>query len=206
MRAVNLLPEDARGDRGAAALLTTTSVAAVGAALFAAVLIIVGVSFVQAHGKVSDRQETLDSLTQEVTALQAQRAASASSQTTDQARVAAFTAAASGRMAWDGLLDDLSRVLPAGSWLTSLNMQGGVPVTTASGVPTPVVGATLPTAFTVSGLAFSHDVVVRVMQRLSRVPVLSDVTLQSSARTQVGTRSAYQFTMSANIRPPGGDR
>jgi len=171
--------------------------------LFAAAAIIVGVSFVQAHGKVSDRNETLNSLTKRVTELQAQRAASASSQSSDQARVAAFTSAATARMAWDDLLDDVSRVLPAGSWLTTLTMQGGVPVT--PGTTAGVTSAT-PTAFVVSGYAFSHDVVARVIDRLSRVPLLADVTLQTDTKAQIGTRPAFQFTMSANIRPPGGDR
>ena len=46
--------------------------------------------------------------------------------------------------------------------------------------------ATAPTAFTVSGLAFSQDEVAQVMDRLERVPALSDVTLQSSARRTAG--------------------
>ena len=40
------------------------------------------------------------------------------------------------------------------------------------------------------------------MDRLELVPALSDVTLQSSARTTAGTTQAYQFTMSANVLPP----
>ena len=39
------------------------------------------------------------------------------------------------------------------------------------------------------------------MQRLELVPALSDVTLQSSTRAKVGTRNAYQFTLSANVLP-----
>src|SRR4051794_20238098 len=125
MRAVNLLPEDARGEGRSVTLLTTTSVAVTAAALFVAVAVFVGVSFTQAHNKVSDKRTTLEGLQHQVTELQAARAASASTQTSDQVRVAAFTTASSGRMSWDDLLDDVSRVLPAGSWLTSLNLTGG---------------------------------------------------------------------------------
>jgi Tfp pilus assembly protein PilN len=103
-------------------------------------------------------------------------------------------------MRWDGLLDDLSRVLPAGSWLTSLNMKTGSSTAMPS-TPTST-DASVPTAFTVSGVAFSQDTVASVMQRLSLVPALSDVTLQSSSRTTVGTTKAYQFTMSANVLAP----
>ena len=58
-------------------------------------------------------------------------------------------------MKWDDLLDDISRVLPAGSWLSSLNMQAGTTAPAAAG-PTPAT-ATAPTAFTVSGVAFTQD-------------------------------------------------
>ena len=40
------------------------------------------------------------------------------------------------------------------------------------------------------------------MQRLELVPALSNVTLQSSTRTTVGTTKAYQFTMSGSVRLP----
>ena len=41
--------------------------------------------------------------------------------------------------------------------------------------------------------------VAQVMDRLERVPALSGVTLQSSARTAVGSTKAFQFTISANV-------
>jgi Tfp pilus assembly protein PilN len=187
MRAVNLLPEDGR-ERGPE-LLTQTSVLAGGAGLLAAVTLFVGFSYVQAHGKTSDRSDTLSALRKH---------------TGDQARVAAFTAASSARMTWDELFDDISRVLPAGSWLTSMNMQGGAPVTAIAGAA--AVPTSAPTAFTVSGVAFSNDVVAQVMQRLALVPLLGDVTLQTSSKTPIGASNAYSFTMSASILPPGADR
>ena len=204
MRAVNLLPEDARNS--GPEILTTTSVAAGAGALFLAVVVFLTLSYVQAHNRVADRDETLQALSQSVEQLQAAQAASAAGQSNDQARVAAFTAAASARMAWDDLLDDVSRVLPDGSWLTSLNMQAAAPVSVPAGTTTAVAGGSVPTTFTVSGVAFSHDVVATVMQRLARVPALSDVTLQQSTRADIGERPAYQFTMSAALRPAGVDR
>jgi Tfp pilus assembly protein PilN len=206
MRAVNLLPEDGR-ERGPE-LLTQTSVLAGGAGVLAAVTLFVGVSYFQAHGKTSDRRHTLSALQQEVTEVQAAAAAAQAAKATahsgDQARVAAFTTASATRMTWDVLFDDISRMLPSGSWLTSMNMQGGAPVTGTAGAA--AVPTAAPTAFTVSGVAFSNDVVAQVMERLSRVPELGDVTLQSSTKTSVGTQDAVNFSMSASILPPGADR
>jgi Tfp pilus assembly protein PilN len=198
MRAVNLLPEQNRpGTRPT--VLTTTSVLAGGGALLAALVLFVGVSFVQGHGKASDRRDTLAKLERNVDTLRVAQARSTAQQGSAQARVAAFTTASGARMNWDDLLDDISRVLPDGSWLSSLNAQAG---TTAPAAPAQTPAAsTAPTAFTVSGVAFTPEIVAQVMDRLERVPALSNVTLQSSARTMAGSSQAYQFTMSANVLP-----
>jgi Tfp pilus assembly protein PilN len=198
MRAVNLLPEQNRRD-GIPTLLTTKSVLAGGATLVTAAALFCGVSFVQSHDRASDRRDTLAGLQRQVDALELAKDRTAAAQSGDRARVAAFTTAAGARMRWDNLLDDLSRVLPAGSWLSSLDMQSttAAPVTAS---PMPVT-TTAPTAFTASGFAFTQDIVAGVMQRLELVPALSDVTLQSSTRTKVGTRNAYQFTLNANVLP-----
>jgi Tfp pilus assembly protein PilN len=206
MRAVNLLPEQKRRGGKPSRLTPTTSVIAVGAGLLAVVVAAFAFLFMQSHGQVSGKQDNLTALQQQVTQLQDAQARKAALQSGDQARVSAFTTAAGARMRWDGLLDDISRVLPAGSWLTSMNMQAGNGTSTTTGStsssPSTPTGATAPTAFTVSGVAFTQDTVASVMQRLSLVPSLSDVTLQSSSRTTVGTAKAYQFTMSANVLTP----
>jgi Tfp pilus assembly protein PilN len=201
MRAVNLLPEQKRSG-GAPTVLTTTSVLVGGASVLTALGLFLGVSYTQSHGRVTDRQQTLAGLQSRVESLQAARTHSVVSQSGDQARVAAITTAAAGQMRWDHVLDDISRVLPAGSWLSSLDMQAPGPVTPVPAASTPTTDTTSPTAFTVSGVAFTQDIVAQVMQRLELVPALSDVTLQSSTRTTVGTAQAYQFTMSANVLPP----
>jgi Tfp pilus assembly protein PilN len=201
MRAVNLLPEQKRRGGKPSRITPTTSVIAGGAGLLAVVVAAFAFLFVQSHGKVSGKQAGLAALQQQVTELQDAQARKAALQSGDQARVAAFTAAAGARMRWDGVLDDISRVLPAGSWLTSMNMQAAGSPTPAAPSTTPT-SASVPTAFTVSGVAFTQDTVAKVMQRLALVPALSDVTLQSSSRTTVGTTKAYQFTMSANVLAP----
>jgi hypothetical protein len=65
---------------------------------------------------------------------------------------------------------------------------------------------TAPTGFVVSGFALSQPVVARLLQQLALVPMLSDITLQRSETTSVGADTAYQFTLSANVRLNGASR
>ncbi len=200
MRAVNLLPEEYRPSSGPG-LPSAMSFAVGGACALVATMGFLGVAFVQGHNKVSEKQDALQALQQEVAEAQAAQARTAAQQGSDRARVSAFAAASATRMPWDDLLDDVSRVLPAGSWLSSLNMQTSAPDVAAS-VPAGTTPTATPTSFTVTGIAFTQDTVAKVMQQLELVPALSDVTLQSSIRTVVGTQKAYQFTMNASVRSP----
>ena len=111
-------------------------------------------------------------------------------------------------MAWDGLLDQLSRVLPQGAWLESLQATGGAvasaptAATTASATPAPTAA---PTGFVVTGKARSQEIVASVLERLALIPALSDVSLQSTQRADVAGKKAVQFTIGANVRSPGGN-
>jgi hypothetical protein len=202
MRAVNLLPESER--QGGAPVLTTTSVVIGGAVMLGIVWICLGVLFFQSHGHVSHRESQLFALQQQVAQVQAENAAKAAKASTtaadNQGRVTAFDTASAARLNWDNLLDDISHVLPTGSWVSSLTMQAATPASVTT--TTPPTLATPPTAFLVSGVAFSPDIIAKVMDRLSLIPQLSDITLQSSSRADIGTTPAYSFTMSANINAP----
>ena len=204
MRAVNLLPDQGRG--GGPPVLTTTSVGVGGGAIFLVVAIFFCVLFLHEHGRVSSRHHQLATIQSQITTLQAQtaqRAAAASaSSSANESRVAAFDQASSARVNWDNLLDDVSRVLPAGTWLSTMNMQAGSPASTTTTTPTTPGTTPTPTAFVVSGVAFSQDLVAKLMQRLALIPAISDVTLQSTSRADIGTTKAYQFSVSANINPP----
>jgi Tfp pilus assembly protein PilN len=205
MRAVNLLPEERRGDQtGGSRFPDTKWVLIAGASLLAVAFVFVSVSFIGARSKVSDKRSALHALQLEVAQAQARvrsrpTAATAPSARDTQARLAAFDAASAARISWDTLLADVARVLPAGAWLSNLSLHGGTTATDATGAPAPSTG----TGFTVSGFALSHDVVAEVMQRLALVPMLTDVTLQSSQRSDLGTHKAYAFTMSASVRVNG---
>jgi Tfp pilus assembly protein PilN len=196
MRAVNLLPEHER--QGGAPVVTTPAVTIAASALAVILVIVLAVVYISDRGTVSDKRETLTAIEQKIVDIQERTARNAAAQSVDQARLQAFTAAAAGRVPWDVLLDDISRVLPAGSWLSSLNAQGGAAAATTdpAAVPATTDPAAVPAAFTVSGTALTQNTVARVLDRLELVPMLSDVTLQSSA----GTTNAYGFSMSATVR------
>ncbi len=119
MRAVNLLPAprvDKRPERRPRAVLRTTKAIAVaaGARARAGRGRSSGSPSRRRRSDVSDRQATLEGLEAEVAQSQAAASVSAAVAAQTQAHLAAVTAAASGRTAWDGLLDQLSRVMPRG--------------------------------------------------------------------------------------------
>jgi Tfp pilus assembly protein PilN len=211
MEAINLLPAGAIrhkrwgavADGGSAKRVLVTAAAAAGV-----VTVLFGAAFVQAHSAVSDNQATLDGLEQKVATAQAKAAVVQAARTSAQARRVAVTEVNSKRITWEQVLRDLSRVLPANVWLQTLQAQSPTPTVGASTAsttsPTTMTGTT-PTAFVVTGYTSSQKGVARVIDRLSVLPWLSDVSLQQSTRadTAVGGK-AVQFTIGANLSSTGG--
>ncbi len=190
MRAVNLLPDPRTDKRHAdrpSRLQSTKAIAAAAGAVLVLVAAVSGVAFTKARSDVSDRQSTLNGLQAELAGVQAKAAVSAAAADQTQAHLAAVSTAASGRIAWDGLLDQLSRVMPRGAWLESLqgtNAAPAVAASTSTSTPsTPAAGAA-PTGFVVTGYARSQATVARALDRLVLMPALSDVSLQTSERSR----------------------
>jgi len=218
MRAVNLLPApraDKRQESSQSRVQPTTAVAAAAAAVLVLAAVAVGVAFSQGRSTVNDRRSKLDALQAQVARTQATATVSAALAAQVQSHLSAVTTAASGRTAWDTLLDQLSRVMPTGSWLDSLQATGpaAASATTSTDVTTTTSTTTTPTTtpsasptgFVVSGYALSQDTVARALERLALIPALCDVSLQSTQRTEVAGKDAVQFTIGANVVAGGGN-
>ncbi len=210
MRAVNLLPDPRTDKRHAdrpSRLQSTKAIAAAAGAVLVFVAAVSGVAFTKARSDVSDRQSTLNGLQAELAGVQAKATVSAAAVDQTQAHLAAVSTAASGRIAWDGLLDQLSRVMPRGAWLESLqgtNAAPAAPAPASTSTPSAPAAGAAPTGFVVTGYARSQATVARALDRLVLMPALSDVSLQSSERSDVGTKKAIKFTIGANVRSAGG--
>jgi Tfp pilus assembly protein PilN len=214
MRAVNLLPADAarrkRRRVGAAAETGSSKRVLATAAAVAAVLVLaLGAAFVQAHRTVSDRQSTLEGLEQDVAAAQAKAAEVQAARSSAQARRVAVTDVTSKRITWEQVLRDLARALPTNVQLETLQAQSPTPTvsssTTAVASTTPATTGAAPTAFTVTGFTGSQRSVARVIDRLSALPWLSDVSLQQTTRQERAEGgNAVQFTIGANLGSIGG--
>jgi len=106
-------------------------------------------------------------------------------------RVAALAAALSTRIAFDRLLSQISRVLPADAWLTGLTASSpSVPTTTigVSGAPQPS-STSGPQGVTIEGATYSQESVARVLSRLAVVPTLQNVRLTASAIVEPSSQS-----------------
>ncbi len=205
MRAINLLPrDDAR--RGAQRPQWIVLVPVVLAVLLAAGL---SATFLQASGKVKDKQAELASLQEALQAIPTPDAAKVKSQTAlaadKQARATALSSALSRRVAWDRVFRELSLVLPDDVWLATLSAKAPV-LSSVATPPAPAVpgSSVAATGFTLDGYTYSHAAVARLLSRLAVVPDLVNVQLQTSARTKLGTASAVHFTIAADVRRPGG--
>lgn len=202
MKAVNLLPADYKQVRQASlgSGLSKHPVAVGGTAAAVVVAALLGLSYQSASHSVKTNQTQLDAINAQVAAL-AQPATSASQSVRD--RINQVTTADATRMSWDGFMTKLARVLPEDVWLSTMSVQETAPVapsTTGTPAPAPApVPGVAPTGFSVTGYTYSQTSVARLMRRLSMLPWLSDVSLQSSSETVVGTHSVFQFTIVGGV-------
>ena len=102
-----------------------------------------------------------------------------------QARSGAFSSVVSGRIVWEKVLRDLSRVMPPNAYLSTLTASSPTASTAAAGG--------VPVAFSVAGSTSSQPAVALVLDRLALLPWLSGVTLQSSTRAGVGDVSVHDW-------------
>jgi Tfp pilus assembly protein PilN len=175
----------------------------VGAVALLVVFAFAGIAFTRDHGAVSRRQGELTSLRQQLASIQNTAAAAAAARTRSERRYDAVVGVAAARVPWDRLLDDVSRVIPSGAWLSQLAAEPTAPDPANPTAPTPGTASSAPV--TIEGYARSQDVVAELLHRLTYVPTLTDISLQQTQKGDVGSGKAIQFTIGAGVRSFGGN-
>jgi Tfp pilus assembly protein PilN len=207
MRAVNLLPRqqvERTRERPNAVVL----VAALGGA--AVLLALVG-GFLLANRSVNRQQQALASARAVLAATPAHhlspktQAFRTNVLNKREQRSLALAAAIGKRVSWDRILRRFALVLPDDVWLTGLT--GAVPLdntTVTAATTTPSALPPTATELTINGYTYSQNSVARLLERLSVVPDLKNVQLQSSAWTDLGGHNVYAFTIVSDIRKGKG--
>ena len=209
MRAINLLPKDDK--RRAPGTGVSNTIVLTGVISGVVVTALLCGLFLMAHGKVRDRQATLDGVQQELAAIPTPAAdvvARSDALAADkQARITALNAALSRRVAWDRVLREFALVLPDDVWLMKLT--GDAP--TASTAATTDVAASSATVasdgsvmFQIEGFTYSQNGVARLLSRMQVIPDFEHVQLMSSESQLRGGRRVVHFRVGADIRAPGG--
>jgi Tfp pilus assembly protein PilN len=202
MRAVNLVPQDAR--RGG----VNPSLGRLGAShvLIAVLLIAVGyvAFYVLTTNKISQRKSELAGLQQQVTREQAAVARLDRYQKFEklaQARAQTVREIASSRFDWHAALEDLSKVVPTDTTLQSLSATVS-PTTSsaggASGAAGGIRGAIDSPAFEMTGCTGTQDEVAQLMSRLRLINGVSRVTLGQSVKPASGAGSSSTSTASTH--------
>jgi type IV pilus assembly protein PilM len=206
VRSVNLLPSDLRAARAKPDWVKVAVPVAAAASIAA-----LGFLFLDANKTVSNRQSELNAVQAEIAALpQPKRPViDADVAAGEAARAVALAGVLGGRVSWDGVLRDVSLVLPGNVSLTRLAAQlpppapAVAPGTEPAPAPAPVAPA-LPTGVTVQGYTKDQASVARLLARLRTVPSLTNVQLESSTREVVGKKPIVRFIVLADIKQPGG--
>jgi Tfp pilus assembly protein PilN len=208
MRAVNLLPRDAAQ---AKSIRNEDPAVVVGSVFGVIVIIALSAGFITAHSKASSEQTKLTAARIELGKLSLHkhpvtRVKSAKPTrplipipavtSEEQPRLQAIAGALSTRIAWDRILREFSLVVPDDITISALSMTAPTGATdSTSGSPPASSGNGL----VLSGLAYSHDSVARLLSRLMLIPDLTDVTLSSSTASATGG-TGVQFNINATVK------
>ncbi len=211
LRSVNLMPTDQRQTGRKKPSLVTLALPVAAAVPVAAL----GLMFFQANGTATDRAAEVEAVRAEIAALPKPKIPiiDDSVAATEAARAVALAGVLGGRVSWDGVLRDVSLVLPGNVSLIRLEAQlpppvapGTVPATGAAPATTAAVPAVpaAPTGVKIEGYTTDQQSVARLLARLRTVPSLSNVQLESSTRETVARKTIVSFVVLADITQLGG--
>jgi Tfp pilus assembly protein PilN len=217
MEAVNLLPAYARPGHPWAAVgkdLSARRVVKAGSVAALVVAVGVGLGYYLERSVVNNRQATLADVQAQVAVVDAQAAPLRAAQAAAAARLTTAGTVSERRVAWEGLLADVSRVLPKQVYLQGLSLQSPTPLAPGAPIPAPTTpaGTTAPattgaSGFSATGVASSHVKVAVVLDRLASLPWLTNVTLLSTANGSASGTTLSRgdtFSVSAGFNPNGG--
>jgi Tfp pilus assembly protein PilN len=209
MRAVNLIPGEDRVSRAARSADSGGVVYVLLGGL--AVMVALACLWASTDRQISSRQATLEQVTAAADAAEARAAEAAPYEAfaaLADARVSTVTSLSTTRFDWAQSLHELSRVLPADVWLTSLDgssgRTGASPSTTASAAPNPT--------FEFVGCTGTQAKVARLMARLRAVDGVREVSLKTSEKPDgvgdedcpANAMSDPKFTIAIAFKVPGG--
>ena len=213
-RSVNLLPKESRQTRKPPRLLAVAGPLAAAVSLAALAFV-----FMQASGSAGDKQAELEAVRAQIEALPEPTRANIDPALAGEqaARATAVAQILGGRLTWERVLGDVSRVLPEGVSLTDLAAtapQPSTPVVAAATTdgestpsepaPAPVAAPTTPTGVTITGYALDYATIARTLARLQAVPSLTNAELQSATPSTIGKKRIIEFTIVASLATPGG--
>ena len=201
-RSVNLLPSDAQAtERKRPSLVKIAVPVAV-----AVPVVALSLMFLSAHGNVGNSQAELDAVQAQIDALPkpSRPVVDVSLQAPQAQRAQAVASVLVSRVNWDAVLHDISRVLPANVWLSSLQAQTAVTAAPTAPIAATVPGvAAAPTGAHFDGYTYSQTDVARLLARLATLPTLTNVTLVSSTVETKGTKSVVHFQIAADLKTGG---
>jgi Tfp pilus assembly protein PilN len=103
------------------------------------------------------------------------------------------------RYVWPRLMDEVSRSLPAFTWLTQITSTAVAPAEAAA--DTLAIAPQGP-AFTIQGNAGSTQALTRFMKNLEDSSFIRDVTLVTSEQVDADGRTIHRFTLEARYETP----
>jgi Tfp pilus assembly protein PilN len=202
VRAVNLLPRDEGRKRTAAEAAPIV----VGLSLLLVGTVFVAFTLLSASTSVRDKRSALDDAERQLAVLPPLPAGPTPTEaglaSEQRSRVNAVASALSRRVTWDRVLREFATVLPSDVWLTSLAAKS--PSSPASAAPAaPPAPNAAATGFVLNGYTYSQPAVARLLSRLSVLPDLRNVQLQTSTLSKIGEQDVVQFTILADVAAPG---
>jgi Tfp pilus assembly protein PilN len=183
MKAVNLIPTEQRRAQGSGALAGSSYIV-LGVL---AVLLLMVAGYVLTSNNVNQRKSDASEAKAEADQLEAEvatRGAYTNFAQLKEARVASVSTVADTRFDWERLMRELSRVMPAGSWLQTTDASVTGNVTGSDPAPTSTTGVVVvpqPKANLVGCTPEQTDVAA-MMVRMRELHRVSDVELNESVK------------------------